>query len=119
MAAPAKLESQPPKVIDLLAWDAEISKTGANYEKLYEQISQASKDSPENVEILSRLAQATFLVTLNMNDPKEIKAKTTESLEIAEKVVAKDSNNFRGHLWQAAASGKIALLGVSVPEKIK
>lgn len=122
--ATVKLNSQPAKMLDLVAWDAEmaaVGKTGAasNYEKLYEQIAQASKESPENVEILSRLAQATYSVSLNLTDPSEIKTKTVEALAIAEKVVAKDGNHFRGNLWKAMTSGKLALLGSSVQDKIK
>lgn len=109
----------PAKMLDLAAWDAEMAKSSANYEMLYEQIAQASKESPENVEILSRLAQATYSVSLNMTDPSEIKAKTAEALAIAEKVVAKDGNNFRGHVWQAMTSGKLALLGTTAQDKIK
>lgn len=116
--------AKPKAMIDLMAWDAEMAAVGksggaSNYEKLYEQMAQASKESPENLEILSRLAQATYFMGLNLTEPAQIKAKTAEALTIAEKVVAIDANNFRGHIWQAMTSGKLALLGCPIQEKIK
>lgn len=117
--------AEPKLTIDLLAWDAEmaaVGKTGgvANYEKLYEQMAQASKESPENVEVLSRLAQATFSMGLNQTDLAQVKAKTAEALALAEKVVAIDGNNSRAHIWLAMSSGKLALLGgTAIKEKIK
>lgn len=135
--------SQPPpalgkSMIDLVGWDAEmaalaakspasnagipsatVNSSAAAYEKLHEQMAHAAKESPENVEILSRLAQATYSLGLNQTDPAAVKGKTAEALALAEKVVAMDANNFRGHLWQAMAAGKLALLGCTVQEKIK
>lgn len=136
-------QPQPPpalgkSMIDLVGWDAEmaalaakspasnagipsatVNSSAAAYEKLHEQMAHAAKESPENVEILSRLAQATYSLGLNQTDPAAVKGKTAEALALAEKVVAMDANNFRGHLWQAMAAGKLALLGCTVQEKIK
>ncbi|KAH9391026.1 hypothetical protein TYRP_006617 [Tyrophagus putrescentiae] len=116
-AAPA---AAAPSMLDLVGWDAEMAnpKT-ANYEKLYEQMAQAAKGSPENVEIMWRLAYATYSLSLNLTDINDIKAKTTEAFNLAEKVVAIDSNHFQGNMWMAMTAGKLALIGSNIQAKIK
>ena len=105
--------------IDLNAWDAELAGKSPNYEKLYNQMLQASKESPDNVEIWSRLAQITYMVSLDLADETSIKSKTLEGFQKAEKALSLDMNNFRANLWMAFIAGKLALIGSNRQVKMK
>lgn len=108
------------KQIDLVAWDAQMaSPKTANYNKLYEEMAKAAKASPDNVEIMWRLAYITYSLSLNLSDENAIKAKAIEAYGIAEKVVAKDANNFNGNLWLAMTAGQLALVGSNIQAKVK
>ena len=105
--------------IDLNAWDAELAGKSPNYEKLYNQMLQASKESPGDVEIWSRLAQITYMVSLNLTEETSIKSKTLEGFQKAEKALNLDMNNFRANLWMAFIAGKLALIGSNRQVKMK
>ena len=106
--------------IDLQAWDKALNGPNPDYQKLYEEMLDANKkSSADNVAILWRLAKVTYMVSLNTLDLKEIKEKTQEGLNYAQKVVNIDSNNFQGNLWLANTAGKLALIEESLEPKLK
>lgn len=107
------------QAFDAKTWDAEMATKKADYEKLYQTVLQASQESPNEVEVLWRLASGAYHVSLNYTDEAKILAKTQEVLQTAQKVLAIDGDHFQGNLWMAVASGKLALLEASLPSKVK
>lgn len=106
--------------IDFQAWDGEMAGKTADYEKLYQQMLQASKEpSTESVEIWWRLAFVTYQITLNYVDFDAIKAKTHEALQHADKALALDGKHFQANVWMATVAGKLALLESVIQEKCK
>lgn len=105
--------------VDLKAWDAAMSAKKPDAVQLCQQIQAAEEATPGNVELLWRVAFATYQVSLDSTDEASIKMKTNEAFAACEKALALDANHFQSNLWMAVAAGKLALLGSNLQARVK
>ncbi|EGC36611.1 hypothetical protein DICPUDRAFT_31606 [Dictyostelium purpureum] len=100
---------------EIIANVDELHKNG-EFAKVFETLTEADKNSPNNVEILWRLSRAYFDKNEETNDKAQKKQFVETSVEYANKAITADPNHWAAHKWVAIS---LSALGDHVSSKEK
>lgn len=95
--------------------DSELTKPGANYEKVIAKLRKMEKD---DVDYYWRMAQATYYKSLNTLEEAEIKRLTNEAYQFAKKGTELQDEHPHANKWAAMTVGKLALMETNFANKV-